>query len=117
MSIILTKTPSVAGYHIATYGTPIVKSVVIGVNSYGEWKASFREKWGGLVLFTSNRSATLEQAINEGYVVALKELADEAERQGHDAVICVETPAAQPAGKNDLMFSIVATGQPVTFVR
>lgn len=102
--MIITTTQNIEGKEIVEYKGLVFGEVISGANILRDFLASITDIIGG-------RSKTYEKNINEARNHALKELKDNAQRLGANAVVGVSFEY-QMGGTKD-MFIVVATGTAV----
>jgi uncharacterized protein YbjQ (UPF0145 family) len=81
--MILTTTPTVEGYQIATYHGIVVGEALLGAHI-------FRDVFAGLTAIIGGRSGAYEQSLGEARTTALAELEDRARALGANAVVGVD---------------------------
>jgi uncharacterized protein YbjQ (UPF0145 family) len=81
--MILTTTPTVEGYQIATYHGIVVGEAILGANI-------FRDVFAGITDIIGGRSGAYEQSLGEARTTALAELEDRARALGANAVVGVD---------------------------
>lgn len=101
--MIHTTTPNIEGKKITQYLGIVTADVIIGANIFSDIFASVRDIVGG-------RSATYEKKFAEGKVMAIKELEDEAQRLGANAIVGIDFDFETIGGKGSmLMISVSGT--------
>lgn len=103
--MIITTTPSIEGKQIIEYKGLVFGEVVSGANIVRDFLAGVTDIIGG-------RSGAYESKLNSSRQNALKELENEAQKLGANAVVGVSLDY-QSMGGNKGMFIVVATGTAV----
>lgn len=103
--MIITTTPTIEGKQISEYKGLVFGEVVSGANIVRDFFASITDIIGG-------RSGVYESKLNASRQDALRELAQEAQKLGANAVVGVSIDY-QSMGGNKGMFIVVATGTAV----
>jgi uncharacterized protein YbjQ (UPF0145 family) len=81
--MIITTTPTIAGYAIDEYLGVVAGEAILGANIGRDIMASITDIIGG-------RSAEYEEEVRKARHIALKEMADEAAQKGGNAVVGVD---------------------------
>ena len=81
--MIVTTTPSVEGYQIASYKGIVVGEAILGANI-------IRDVFAGITDILGGRSGAYEQELAKARDVALKEMEDHAKSVGANAVVGVD---------------------------
>lgn len=103
--MIITTTPTIEGKRIVEYKGLVFGEVIVGANIVRDIFASISDVIGG-------RSKAYESKLNDARQNAIKELQQEAESKGANAVVGVSFEY-QSMGGNKGMFIVVATGTSV----
>lgn len=101
-----TTTNTIEGKKIAAYHGVVAADVIIGANIISDIFAGIRDIVGG-------RSATYEKKFAEGKALALKELEQEAQKLGANAVIGIDFDY-ETIGSGGSMLMISVSGTAVT---
>jgi len=99
--MIVTSTPSVDGKSISQYLGIVVGETIVATSIFRDVMAGLRDLVGG-------RSGAYEEKMREAREVALKEMAEEAEKLGANAVVGVDIDY-ETIGNNMLMVSASGT--------
>lgn len=102
--MIITTTNVIEGRKVKTYHGLVSGEAILGANIFKDFFAGIRDIVGG-------RSAAYEKELRRAKDIALKEMADEARKQGANAVIGVDLDY-ETIGQSMLMVS--ASGTAVT---
>ena len=81
--MLLTTTNDIEGKRITTYYGIVSGETIIGANIFKDFFASIRDIIGG-------RSGSYEKVLREAKDIALKEMSEQAERMGANAVLAVD---------------------------
>ena len=81
--MILTTTPSIEGKTISDYCGIVTGEAILGANLFRDFFAGVRDIVGG-------RSASYEKELHRAREIALKELAEEAEKVGANAIVGID---------------------------
>lgn len=103
--MLLTTTSSIEGQRITKYLGIVNGEAIIGANLVKDFFAGIRDVVGG-------RSGAYEQGLREAKSIALKEMMDQAQRLGANAVIGVDLDY-QTIGSNGAMLMVSANGTAV----
>ena len=103
--MLLTTTPSIEGHPIREYRGIISAETIIGANFVRDFFASIRDVIGG-------RSSSYESVLREAKDAALRELQQEAERLGANAVVGVDLDY-ETVGGSGSMLMVTASGTAV----
>lgn len=103
--MIVTTTPGVDGRPIAEYKGIVTGEAILGANVFRDFFASVRDIVGG-------RSGAYERVLRDARQQALKELSEEAEELGADAVVGVDLDY-EVIGKDGSMLMVTASGTAV----
>ena len=104
--MIVTSTPSVDGKSISQYLGIVVGETIVATSIFRDVMAGLRDLVGG-------RSGVYEEKMREAREVALKEMAEEAEKLGANAVVGVDIDY-ETIGNNMLMVSASGTAVRMT---
>jgi uncharacterized protein YbjQ (UPF0145 family) len=104
--MITTTTPTIEGRRIAAYRGIVSGETILGANVFRDFFASIRDVVGG-------RSGSYERVLRDARDTALKEMIEEAQRLGANAVVGVHLDYGA-VGKNEGMMMVTATGTAVT---
>jgi uncharacterized protein YbjQ (UPF0145 family) len=103
--MIITTTPSIEGKKIVRYIDIVGGDAIMGTNIFRDIFAGVRDIVGG-------RSATYERAVMEAKELALKEMQEEAENLGANAVVGVDLDY-ETIGRNGSMLMVSVSGTAV----
>ena len=103
--MIVTTTNSVGGRKIAEYKAVVSGQAVIGANVFRDVFASIRDFVGG-------RSGAYEKVLKSARDGAMRDMVEEAERLGADAVVGIDLDY-EVAGKGGSMLICIASGTAV----
>ena len=81
--MIITTTPTIEGHPIKEYRGVVSGETIIGANAWKDLKAGFRDFFGG-------RSKSYEGVIREARETSTKEMVEEAQRLGCNAIVGVD---------------------------
>jgi uncharacterized protein YbjQ (UPF0145 family) len=104
--MIVTTTNSVEGRQIVQYHGIVSGEAIFGANVFKDFFASIRDIVGG-------RSGSYERVMREGRDTAIREMMEEAQRLGANAVIGVDLDYGA-IGSNESMMLVTASGTAVT---
>ena len=104
--MIVTSTPSVDGKSISQYLGIVVGETIVATSIFRDVLAGLRDLVGG-------RSGAYEEKMREAREVALKEMVEEAEKLGANAVVGVDIDY-ETIGNNMLMVSASGTAVRMT---
>lgn len=104
--MLVTTTPSVEGARITAYHGVVSGEAVLGANFIRDWFASIRDIVGG-------RAGSYEKVLRGARDEALREMQQEAQRLGANAVIGVDIDYGA-IGASESMMMVTATGTAVT---
>jgi uncharacterized protein YbjQ (UPF0145 family) len=104
--MLITTTNSVEGRRIVAYHGVVSGEAIFGANVFRDFFASIRDVVGG-------RSGSYERVLRDGRDTALREMAEEAQRLGGNAVIGVDLDYGAIGAKESMMM-VTATGTAVT---
>lgn len=103
--MIITTTYSVEGKEIKEYAGIVSGEAIVGAHVFKDIFAGFRDFFGG-------RSGAYEKTMREAKDIALKELEEEAQKLGADAVVGVDLDY-QVLGQKGSMLMVGASGTAV----
>jgi uncharacterized protein YbjQ (UPF0145 family) len=103
--MLLTTTPNVEGRKIARYIGLVSGEAIIGANIVKDFFAGIRDVVGG-------RAGSYEQGLREAKSIAVKEMVEQAQRLGANAVIGVDLDY-ETIGSNGSMLMVSANGTAV----
>ncbi len=103
--MLLTTTNDIEGKRITTYYGIVSGETIIGANIFKDFFASIRDIIGG-------RSGSYEKVLREAKDIALKEMSEQAERMGANAVLAVDLDY-ETIGESMLM--VTASGTAVRY--
>ncbi len=104
--MIITTTPTIEGRRIASYRGIVSGEAILGANVFRDFFASIRDVVGG-------RSGSYERVLRDGRDTALREMIEEAQRLGANAVVGVQLDYGA-LGANEGMMMVTANGTAVT---
>ena len=104
--MLVTTTPNVEGRRITVYHGVVSGEAIFGANVFRDFFASIRDVVGG-------RSGSYERVLLDGRDTALREMMEEAERLGANAVVGVQLDYGS-MGQNEGMMMVTANGTAVT---
>ncbi|KAA2237109.1 heavy metal-binding domain-containing protein [Salinarimonas soli] len=104
--MIVTTTNNVEGRRVVAYHGIVTGEAIFGANVFRDFFASIRDVVGG-------RSGSYEKVLRGGRDTALREMMDEAQRLGANAVIGVDLDYGA-VGSNESMMMVTASGTAVT---
>lgn len=105
--MILTTTPSIEGKKITKYLGIVGGDAIMGANIIKDFMAGIRDIVGG-------RSETYEKQIREAKDIAIREMQDDAERMGANAIVGIDFDY-ETVGSNGSMLMVTASGTAVFF--
>lgn len=103
--MIITTTPSIEGKRIIDYKGVISGEVIVGINAFKDLFASVRNIIGG-------RSKSYEDELVKARAAAMKELEEQAEDLGANAIVGVDIDY-QALGADNGMMMVIVTGTAV----
>ena len=104
--MIVTTTPSIEGKSVRQYLGIVVGEAIVGTSFFRDIKAGLRDLVGG-------RSGAYEQKMREARELAIKEMKEEAEQLGANAVLSVDIDY-ETVGNNMMMVSASGTAVKTT---
>ncbi len=103
--MLLTTTPSVAGKPSTAYYGVVSGETIIGANFLRDFMASVRDFLGG-------RSKAYEEVLREAKQTALREMEEEAQRLGANAVVGIDIDY-ETVGQSGSMLMVTCSGTAV----
>lgn len=103
--MIITTTPNIEGKRIIDYKGVISGEVIVGINAFKDLFASVRNIIGG-------RSKSYEDELVKARAAAMKELEEQAEDLGANAIVGVDIDY-QALGTDNGMMMVIVTGTAV----
>ena len=100
--VLITTTPSIEGKPIREYLGVVSGETILGTNILRDIMAGLRDMVGG-------RSGAYEEKLREAREMALKELAEEAEKVGANAVVGAKIDYETVGNQNMMMVSATGT--------
>jgi uncharacterized protein YbjQ (UPF0145 family) len=104
--MILTTTPTIEGKTIATYHGIVTGEAILGANIFKDFFAGIRDIVGG-------RSASYERVLRDGRDVALREVTEQAQQFGANAVVGIDIDY-ETVGPQGSMLMVSISGTAVT---
>lgn len=101
----VTTTPSIEGKRIVRYYGIVTGETIIGANFMRDLFASVRDFFGG-------RSGSYEEVLREAKETALREMQEEAQRIGANAIVGVDLDY-ETVGANSSMLMVTCSGTAV----
>lgn len=105
--MIITTTPNIEGKRIIDYKGVISGEVIVGINAFKDLFASVRNIIGG-------RSKSYEDELVKARAAAMKELEEQAEDLGANAIVGVDIDY-QALGTDNGMMMVIVTGTAVYY--
>jgi len=103
--MIVTTTPSIEGQTIREYKGVVTGEAILGAHLFRDLFAGIRDIVGG-------RSGSYEKSLREAREIALRELEDEAQKRGANAVVGVDLDY-EVIGEQGSMLMVSASGTAV----
>lgn len=103
--MIVTTTPSIEGQSIREYKGVVTGEAILGAHLFRDLFAGIRDIVGG-------RSGSYEKSLREAREIALRELEDEAQKRGANAVVGVDLDY-EVIGEQGSMLMVSASGTAV----
>lgn len=103
--MLLTTTPTVEGHEITSYYGVVSGETIIGTNVFRDMLAGLRDIFGG-------RSGSYESVLRKAKETALREMSEEAERLGANAVVGIDLDY-ETVGANGSMLMVTCSGTAV----
>jgi uncharacterized protein YbjQ (UPF0145 family) len=104
--MLLTTTPFVEGYRIRKYGPLVASEVVMGTNIFRDFFAKVRDVVGG-------RSGTFQNALADARELVLREIQEQANAAGCNAVIGIDLDYGEVSGGDKTMLMVAVQGTAV----
>lgn len=104
--MLLTTTPFVEGYRIRKYGPLVAAEAVMGTNIFRDFFAKVRDVVGG-------RSGAFQSALADARELILREIQEQAEAAGCNAVIGIDIDYGEVSGSGKTMLFVGAQGTAV----
>lgn len=104
--MILTTTPTIEGRPISTYHGIVTGEAILGANVFRDIFASIRDIVGG-------RSAAYEEELQKARDIAMRELSENAQRTGANAVVAIDLDY-EVVGQGGSMLMVSISGTAVT---
>ena len=104
--MLLTTTQFVEGYRIRKYGPLVAAEAVMGTNLFRDFFAAVRDVVGG-------RSGTFQNALADARELILRELQEQAEAAGCNAVLAIDIDYGEISGNGKTMLMVAAQGTAV----
>ncbi len=104
--MLLTTTPFVEGYRIRKYGPLVASEAVMGTNIFRDFFAKVRDVVGG-------RSGAFQSALADARELILREIQQQAETAGCNAVIGIDIDYGEISGSGKTMLMVGAQGTAV----
>ena len=101
----LSTTPSLEGFTITEYCGVVTGEAILGANIFRDFFASIRDVVGG-------RSGAYEKELRKARQIAFKELQEQAEDLGANAVVGIDLDY-EPVGKDGSMLMVTVSGTAV----
>src|ERR1700753_2960904 len=97
--MLLTTSPFVEGYRIRKYGPLVAAEAVMGTNIFRDFFAKVRDVVGG-------RSRAFQSALANARELTLREVSEQAERAGCNAVIAIDIDYGEISGGGMTMLMV-----------
>jgi uncharacterized protein YbjQ (UPF0145 family) len=104
--MLLTTTPFVEGYRIRKYGPLVAAEAVMGTNIFRDFFAKVRDVVGG-------RSSAFQSALANARELTLREISEQAERAGCNAIIGIDIDYGEVSGGGMTMLMVAVQGSAV----
>ncbi|MBI1308729.1 MAG: heavy metal-binding domain-containing protein [Proteobacteria bacterium] len=104
--MLLTTTPYVEGYRIRKYGPLVASEAVMGTNIFRDFFAKVRDVVGG-------RSGSFQNALGDARELILREISQQAEQAGCNAVIGIDLDYGEISGSGKTMLMVAVQGTAV----
>lgn len=105
--MLLTTTNTLEGKRIVTYYGIVSGETIIGANIFKDFFAGIRDIIGG-------RSGSYEKVLREAKDIALKEMSEQAERMGANAVIAIDLDY-ESVGDTGSMLMVTSSGTAIRY--
>ncbi|NBX86098.1 MAG: hypothetical protein EBQ80_02495 [Proteobacteria bacterium] len=106
MAVLLTTTDHVEGYRIRKYGPLVASEAVMGTNVFRDFFAKVRDFVGG-------RSGAFQHALMDARELILRELSEQAEAAGCNAILAIDLDYSEISGSGKTMLMVAAQGTAV----
>lgn len=104
--MLLTTVSTVEGYRVRKYGPLVASEAVMGTNIFRDFFAKVRDVVGG-------RSGAFQSALADAREMVLRELQEQAQAAGCNAVIAVDIDYSEISGSGKTMLMVAAQGSAV----
>lgn len=104
--MLLTTTPYIEGYRIRKYGPLVAAEAVMGTNIFRDFFAAVRDVVGG-------RSGAFQNALTDARELILKEISEQADVAGCNAVIGIDIDYGEISGSGKTMLMVAVQGTAV----
>ena len=104
--MLLITAPVVEGYRIRKYGPLVAAEAVMGTNIFRDFFAKVRDVVGG-------RSGTFQNSLADAREICLRELQQQAQAAGCNAVISIDIDYSEISGSGKTMLMVAAQGTAV----
>lgn len=104
--MLLTTAPVVEGYRIRKYGPLVAAEAVMGTNIFRDFFAKVRDVVGG-------RSGAFQSALADARELVLRELQEQTQAAGCNAVIAIDIDYSEISGSGKTMLMVAAQGTAV----
>lgn len=104
--MLLSTTPFVEGYRIRKYGPLVASEAVMGTNIFRDFFAKVRDVVGG-------RSGAFQDALADAREMILREISEQAEAAGCNAVIGIDLDYGEISGGEKTMLMVAVQGTAV----
>jgi uncharacterized protein YbjQ (UPF0145 family) len=101
--VLLTTLQAVEGYRVRKYGPLVASEAVMGTNLFSDFFAKVRDVVGG-------RSGTFQSALADAREMVMRELQEQAEMAGCNAVIGIDIDYSEISGSGKTMLIVAAQG-------
>ena len=103
--MILSTTPTLEGHPIREYRGIVTGETIIGANAIKDFFAGMRDFFGG-------RSGSYESVLREAKDIAMREMAERAERMGCNAIVGIDLDY-ETVGESGSMLMVTCSGTAV----
>lgn len=100
--MILSTTPTLEGHPIREYRGIVTGETIIGANAIKDFFAGMRDFFGG-------RSGSYESVLREAKDIAMREMAERAERMGCNAIVGIDLDY-ETVGESGSMLMVTCSG-------
>ena len=104
--MLLITAPFVEGYRIRKYGPLVAAEAVMGTNIFRDFFAKVRDVVGG-------RSGAFQSAMADARELILKEISEQAEAAGCNAIIAIDIDYGEISGSGKTMLMLAVQGTAV----